>query len=272
MAAKVEDFFPASPRVIYGNAPLVQVIAQVRFPTLLKIESEPPAHYQEEIRATFPILERPVSALTLGGIAQQLPQEISRLLGPAASTVSYQFITEDRRYSLTLTPDSLALSTSGYERWELFSEKLVLALRALLQVYQPSFYSRVGLRYTNAIDRTLLGLADKPWSELIRSELLGEAALTDFESNLQELTRLVRVKLPDGRSSMQVQHGLGMVAGHDTRCYVLDFDYFTEEKCDAATTQTTLDGYNALSGRAFQWSITKKLHTALAPLQIDGGA
>jgi len=46
---------PESPRVIYASNPLVDVICQVRFPRILRIDSELPVAFQEAIRDQFPL-------------------------------------------------------------------------------------------------------------------------------------------------------------------------------------------------------------------------
>lgn len=47
--------FPETPRVIYAKNPLFEVICQLRFPAILKIDSEIPAGFQEKLRASFPL-------------------------------------------------------------------------------------------------------------------------------------------------------------------------------------------------------------------------
>jgi len=79
------DLFPPSPRVIYQHAPLTQVICQLRFPLLLRIESEPPADFQERIRHLFPLLER---------IQQQIPElppEIAQIIGIAIKSTKSEY-------------------------------------------------------------------------------------------------------------------------------------------------------------------------------------
>ena len=48
--------FPSSEDVRLKNAPLAEVICQVRFPPVLRIGSEQPADFQERIRGRFPQL------------------------------------------------------------------------------------------------------------------------------------------------------------------------------------------------------------------------
>jgi uncharacterized protein (TIGR04255 family) len=47
--------FPETPRVIYAQNPLVEVICQLKFPPILRIETELPAIFQESIRKEYPL-------------------------------------------------------------------------------------------------------------------------------------------------------------------------------------------------------------------------
>ena len=58
MPTSSNELFPSSPREIYEKAPLIQVVCQLRFPPVLRIESQIPADFQERIRARFPLFER----------------------------------------------------------------------------------------------------------------------------------------------------------------------------------------------------------------------
>ena len=182
----LEDFFPPSERVLYRRPQLRQVICQLRFPPILRIEGQPPADFQDQIRELFPLLEPATDT-----IAPQLPKEIAQLLGRAVSTGRYQFRTEDKHNSLSLAPDSISLTSTAYTRWEIFRELLRVPLAALLSVYKPSFYQRIGLRYINAIRREDLGLSDQPWSVLLSPAILGKLALPHWERHLLEAKRLI---------------------------------------------------------------------------------
>ena len=46
--------FSSHPRTHYRNAPVHEVICQLRFPTILSINEAMPAAFQEEIRKEFP--------------------------------------------------------------------------------------------------------------------------------------------------------------------------------------------------------------------------
>jgi uncharacterized protein (TIGR04255 family) len=264
MATDKPELFPASPRVHYENAPLIQVTAQLRFPPLLSIESKPPVEFQERIRSHFPLMQKVPDGLPPG-----LPPEVAQVLRAQTAIAAYNFMVEDRTTTVTLTPQSLALSTTNYTRWEDFRNNLRVPLAALSDQYRPSFFSRIGLRYQNAIDRVRLGLSAVSWSELLRREILGELALPQLENNLEGVVdRKLRFKNPDGSGSVAIHHGLANVQGHDGLCYVIDTDFFTNEKKEIANAEAILNHFNELAGVAFRWCITDKLRGALRPTQL----
>ena len=54
--------FPDSPREIYQQNTIKEVIAQLRFPTILQVAAEPPALFQNQLRHAYPLyqLESPI--------------------------------------------------------------------------------------------------------------------------------------------------------------------------------------------------------------------
>src|SRR5687768_11704205 len=142
--------FEDKARVLYTRNPLEEVICQLRFPTILRITSEPPAKFQEAIRQQFPVLNERRDSPIKG-----LPAELraifpTELLG-GASSVAFDFVSEDESLTASLTKDFLALSARKYERWEDFRKVLLDVWGAVCQEYKPAFISRVGLRYRNVI-------------------------------------------------------------------------------------------------------------------------
>src|SRR4051794_35988880 len=47
--------FPDAPRVLYEINPLDEVVCQLKFPPVLRIDAEMPVGFQEAIRAQFPL-------------------------------------------------------------------------------------------------------------------------------------------------------------------------------------------------------------------------
>jgi uncharacterized protein (TIGR04255 family) len=256
-----DEFFPNSERVLYGRNPLNEVICQVRFPSILKIESDPPSDFQEKIRDRFPLLERASTALS-----GKVPAEILRAIGAPAPTGTYSFIAEDRNSQANLTSESLAIATSSYTRWEDFQADVTLALRSLEQTYRPSFYSRVGLRYQNVISRSDLGL-DVGWADLLRPEIAAELTIPVWAERVETMRKAIRCRINEIGDHFIIQHGLAEVEDSDELHYMLDFDYYVEEKTEIGNVGAVIDRLHGHSGKAFRWAISQTLHDAMEPQQ-----
>src|SRR5262245_25059671 len=255
------DGFPDSPRVIYERRPLTEVICQLRFPPLLRIEGEPPADFQERIRTLFPLLERSRPAVP------QLPPQIAQMIGATVGGTEYIFRTENGQNTLRLSPDAISLTTTNYMRWESFWGLLNPPLVALAQIYKPSFFVRIGLRYQNAIRRELIGLKGRPWSELLCSALLGE--LTIFERDVEEATKAVRIRVREDDSGILIQHGLGIVEGSSEKAYLIDLDLYTNQKTGLGDAELILSRFHRRAGKVFRWCLRPDLHNAVGPRPID---
>ena len=155
--------FSDHPRTHYRSAPAHEVICQLRFPTILTINNVEPADFQESIREAFPQYIRreeaaPPKVTGLGGPNPRVEQQ--------PPVTNYTFLSADGRWKLNLTRDFIALSTLSYPGWEEFAHHLDKPLASFIQIYQPAFFQRVGLRYVNIFSRTKLGLEGALWSEL----------------------------------------------------------------------------------------------------------
>jgi uncharacterized protein (TIGR04255 family) len=250
--------FPDRPRVIYKSNPLVEVVAQVRFSRLLEIEQQLPVDLQKRLAGAYPLLEtRDTVSLKIG--PQTQPPEAGR-----ASL--YDFLSPDRSLKLTLASDYIAATTEKYIKWEDFRPHIEVALKAVMDTYSPPVYTRLGLRYVNAIDKHKIGLGQVPWRELIHPPLLGILASDEIKfENIAELRSATAIALDRGMVTMRCT--LGLNTETNQKAYLIDNDFFTDEQLpsDANDALRIFDEFHDESGRAFRWCITERLHTALEP-------
>jgi uncharacterized protein (TIGR04255 family) len=199
--------FPESERVTYRKHVLETVICQLRFPPILRIETELPARFQEAIRAQFPVLTQlgpidpgmgfPANMLNL--VKSMLPVSISR---------TYEFSTVDGQWKVTLSKESIALECKGvYTTWEDFMGRFTAAIGALREEYAPPFYSRIGLRYVDVVRRSRLNLQGVAWRDLLNPQVAGELA-SQVSGDVVEATHVVVVKLNEQGDRVRMTHGL----------------------------------------------------------------
>lgn len=254
---------PESERIIYANNPLKEVVCQLKFPTILRVESDVPAAFQEAIRREYPIYKEPQPS----GLPEGLPSGIIRLLGstlPLASPKIHEFATEDGVWKLTLSRDFIALICSKYERWEHFLDHFQGPFNTLVSEYRPVFFSRVGLRYQNVIRRKGLGLETVPWNKLLRPHIAGPLN-SDVAGDVDEIVQRLSFHLPDGQGNVTMHHGLIQEQPEGEISYLIDNDFYIEGRNSAEDATAKLNYFNRYSGRVFRWSVTDVLDGAMQP-------
>ena len=259
--------FSQESRCIYGKNQLIEVICQLRFPDILKIEAKEPFEFQETIRADYPQYQKKVEQLP--------PQIVNGKPVPQGTVNNYQFISEDSQWKVSLTKSFVALSTHGYLRWEEFAKRLDRVLAALIQLYQPAYFTRVGLRYINAIDRAALGLEDCLWRELIQPGYLALLADEDAqESAFSKCELSASLNLPGGAKA-NVKSGPGTLRklnnrtkeATETRVFMLDLDVYMDGKTPLGQTAPALNIVHGNAGSLFRGAVTDTLLDAMGPEQ-----
>jgi uncharacterized protein (TIGR04255 family) len=268
----VDDLFPDSPRVIFEQPPIVQVVAQVLFPTILRLE-QTPADFQERVRDAFPLYDKGPEINIADGIQGRVPPDILQILSSQIGAKVHRFSAANRQATITLTSESLAVSATSYSRWEHFLGFFRKALSALVELYAPAFFTRIGLRYVNVISRERLQLpADTAWSRLIRPEVLGKLSIAAFESHLSFSANQTQLTLPDG-GAVVFQHGVlpntRLPDAPLSKVYTLDFDFSRQGQIGVTNAEPILVSYHTLAGRAFRWCLTPELRDKLGPRSPD---
>lgn len=257
--------FPVSPRILYERNPLDEVICQLRFPPILRIETGDAADFQDGIRAEYPLYRE--DEPSVGGMT--IPAELAEMIrmGSQGPKPAKKFLSADERWTVSLTRDFVALSTVRYERWEEFRERLTNAVGILQGIYRPAFYTRVGLRYKDVIRPSRLGLQGVPWSELLSPFVAGELA-TEIAANVKEMAHIGLIALAE-RGNVRLRHGLLKPDESGEQPYTIDADFFTTERTELQDAIQRLDYFNQQAARLFRWCISPRLHEAMGPRAIE---
>jgi uncharacterized protein (TIGR04255 family) len=261
--------FPESQRVIYTQNPLVEVICQLRFPRILLIDTQLPSGFHERIRGRYPLVNE-TGPLSPPG---PLPPEVARLIGidPGLLNVlrAFDFVSADGVWKVSLTSQFLSLTTTDYARWEQFKEHLRAVLDAFVKEYKPAFFSRVGLRYRDLIQRSKLKLEGAAWNKLLKAPLLGELADPAFDAAAEHVGRELVVRLDGAQEKVRLYHGFAKYQGRDETCYLIDADFFSEAQTEYQNAEAILDRFNREAGRLFRWCINDALDLAMGPNPIS---
>jgi uncharacterized protein (TIGR04255 family) len=257
--------FPPSPRVLYRKNPLIEVVCQVHFPAILRVDVEPPAAFQEKIRDTYPVLNDKTNKML--ALPPNLPSMVADLLRSSGGkqNPAYDFVSADGKWTIGLTREFLALSTTAYRSWKEFKAHFEGPLQAFVQEYAPAWFSRAGLRYRDFIRPSILGLSGRPWSELLRPHVTGLLAPPGLHAESVSTFTQAIIHFPGTAGKLHLQYGLAQAADNNETCYLIDSDFFSDQETKTSDVYNKLDFFNQQSGRLFRWCIQDVLHEAMEP-------
>lgn len=257
--------FSQEERCIYANNQLMEVICQLRFPTILAVEAREPVDFQEAVRDVFPRYQVR---------QEQLPPKMTQIPGqppkvePQKPVTNHQFATQDGAYRINLTQNFISLTSSRYTRWEEFARMMDKPLASFIKTYSPAYFERVGLRYLNAFSRQKLGLEECGWKDLLQPQYLGVLAFDDLpEQSYTRCTQDVEVAIPGG-CRMKLHVGPGMIRrGQDDSDkeakLIFDLDVFMSGNVPVNLAAGSMQTVHAQADSIFCGAITETLHDAM---------
>ncbi|HCX32033.1 MAG TPA: hypothetical protein DHU55_20040 [Blastocatellia bacterium] len=256
--------FPEVQRVLYHRNPLNQVVCQLRFSPILKIDAEVPAAFQDKVRGFFCNFAETAewNVEVQSPEAGILPPDLLRQAIQAGK--NYEFSSDDGQWKINLTRTFVALTATKYERWEQFKDKLIIPFQALIDVYSPEHLSRIGLRYVDVINRLKLGLVGVEWKELLQPYILGVLS-SPVGDNVSAFESKYEIKLSDQLSLVRILTKFVKEADTGELCYMIDSDFFNAHKTPVDKAFENLDYLNSRASRLIQWCVTEKLHRAMEP-------
>lgn len=215
---------PPPEEVPLSDAPLVRVIAQIRFPLITSIEKRDfIGPFQEAIRNEYPIL-RP-------------EQTKGVVLGPkgvveARSNTIWRFYDTTKDWRVSLAPDFLALETSTYSSRDDFLGRFERVLGSLAEHVNPQVVDRIGVRYIDRVTGDNLG----DLSTLVRDEVAGVLGTALSEHAAHSISENI-FEFPDGAGRLMARWGLIPAGGTvdpaaveplDEPSWLLDVDAFLD--------------------------------------------
>jgi uncharacterized protein (TIGR04255 family) len=243
---------PLPKEVPLDHAPLVRVIAQVRFPLVVAIEQRDfIAPFQEAIRLKYPILRQ---EQTRGVLVSQ-----AGVASAPAQTV-WRFGDVQSCWRVSLAPDFLALETTAYTSRSDFLARLREVIVALDKYVEPKVVDRLGVRY---IDR-IVGAPVGDIAKLVRPEIRG---ITGTPAASHAVHSLSESMFTFGGSRVVARWGLlpagatvdpSAIEPTNEASWILDIDMFSSESMPFAI-DPVLNNTRQFAERIytfFRWAVT----------------
>jgi len=267
---------PETDREHYRRNPLAEVASLLRFPAILRIESEPPAQFQDAIRNAYPLYRQIMAA---GQLPPDVPAPVRNLIqgiGAAAGPLQHVFEAQDKTWSIALWREGLVLKTTAYTRWEEFRNRTGRLRDTFVSLYRPASFTQIGLRYVDIVRRSVLFPPNDlpPWSELLKPQIAGELAAAEFGENIDSMSRQLHCALGGENCFLTLKTGIaraeaGVQDGVREKCFLIDSDFHTHRPTELANVTATLNTFNRAAGNLFRWAILPRLRQALQPQPLE---
>lgn len=259
--------FPDTQRVKYAKNPLEQVICQLRFPPILEIDRETPDKFQNHIREKFPeyrAIEERASNIEVG------PGRVPAVLSSNVIK-NHAFFNAENTLIINLSRTFISYATKEYTQWEEFRGKLIEIEDFFREVYSPSYYVRLGLRYIDRIKRYELGLEDVPWRELLNPAVTGLLTDDRISPAIKSLATICSLALPENEASVRFATNLVKDPDNQKISFVIDTDFSIEKRYAPDEYLTKLEYLHDEAYRCIKWCIEDRLHNAMEPEPITNG-
>ncbi len=245
------------------RAPLVRVIAQVRFPTILAIrDPDKVAVVQEKLRDSYPYLSLDqVHSIEVND--KQVPNVRPDLVWRLAD------LEKEVRWRVSLGVDFVSLETTNYHTRNDFLDRLKTLITAVEHSFTPALATRLGLRYIAQLKNE----AFENVSNLIRPEILGVIRTpVDSDTMLKDsVIHMMTEAQFEAHDSSRVQGRWGMLPPNVTyapdalepyskRSWILDLDMFTSESRPFAHNEliTTAESFAETQYWIFRQMVTEE--------------
>lgn len=251
--------FPEVDDIRLQRAPLTEVVAQVRFPPILRIANEKPVEFQEKIRGRFPqwMEEEQI-------VIASIPTEQQSSVKKVPSI--FHFRSADAKNTVSLALEFYALSTTDYVHWDDFWTELQRLHAAADAVYAPGYATRLGLRYVNQLTVSNSGVGSvEELITLLRPELVSLLTDKPWALPLELFTQLILVG-DSGPEKLALRVGFKC----DPEPFVLlDLDYFVEGNLSFERLEDFYQRAHDVIYRAFRWAIREEKLVSFEPLLVE---
>lgn len=149
-----------TPRVIYGKNPLAEVVCQIRFQRL-----DLPATALEQLQQSLE--GRGYSQRHNESSVNVVIETLQESAPPVPRIVDgdniHHFSQPDGSSKVSISHEFIAFTSTNYRSWDGYLPELLQAVTDFNNEVGTLAVTRIGLRYRDVIERSVLGLEGTPW-------------------------------------------------------------------------------------------------------------
>jgi len=247
---------------VYACNYLENVIWRVDYPLDYSLRKEGPARFQKEVQALFPKRQEVIELKARTRPDRESPVELEQ------SSWQWVFESLDGKKKATLTGAWLGLDCFDYVDYKSFRDLVEATLTALVKLYEPSVFTRCGLRYVNWVK-----LKGNPldWDGYINPALTGQLdACGDRQLHISSH----RMVLSKGDDWINLRYGVKNPDPPEPlaqRWFELDIDCYLSRDISPDEVLKRTDRLHDCVEEMFEESIDESLRTIMKKGECNDG-
>lgn len=255
----------------YKNNQITEVVCQIRFSTILKINNEDDttlSEFQSKVQNKFPmynVLNENIVNVDMSGEINNLESITPQIL--RNNIKNHMFISIDGKTKINLTSNFISLSTQNYECWDKFGEEFLEILDIFKELYNVNIFNRIGIRYINAFSKEELGInIEEKWNDYLIDEIVGMSSkynVNVYNSNIEiPFDGGIQMRLICGLGTKQTEGGLKPV-------FIMDKDTYKMGNMNYEEVNEVLQNLHTNNSKIFEELIKPSLREKMGVVKND---
>lgn len=242
-------FLPLAAAARFKRNFLQQVVCELRFPTLFELNAaQPNPHFARAVRKAYPHHSHHVAEVSVEGAS------IER-------THTHIFKSKNLDWTITLRQSAITVETSKYVSFDELRSRVNSVLEIASDVIDSDFFTRVGIRYINAVPMNIEGGNTVQFRGWIREGLASILVEEDLGALFEYSGRLAGSAT---FGTFLLQHGVGYNQSTKKPEYILDFD-FSKENIELTDVAAVMNVLHRNQFSMFMWALGPKALEYIGP-------
>ena len=257
----------------YENNQIVEMICQVRFPTILRINNESDellSNFQDRIKNDFnnyTSINENVLNVNMKGVKNEIESFTPQVM--RNSIKNHMFYSDNEETKVNLNSNFISITVSKYECWDNFKNLFEKVLDSFCNVYHVNSFNRIGIRYVNAFSKKELNIDEQDgWNRYLDDSIVGLSS----KYNVQVYNTNIEIPFNDN-TQMRIIAGLGekgnVNSPNSTPVFIIDKDTYELGIIAKEEINKKLDNLHMHNSEIFESLIKDELRNKMGVIEND---
>lgn len=257
----------------YKNNQIVEMICQVRFPTILRINNESDellSKFQDKIKSDFNNYKS-INENVFNVNMKEMESKIENITPQIMrnSIKNHMFYSDNEKSKVNLTSNFLSVTFSKYECWSDFQKIFMHVLDSFCEIYNVNNFNRIGIRYVNAFSKKELNIDEEDmWNKYLDDTIVG----LSLKYTVKVYNTTIEIPFEDN-TQMRIIAGLGekgnVNSPNSIPVFIIDKDTYELGSFIKNEINEKLDNLHKHNSEIFEALIKDELRNKMGVIEND---